>query len=387
MTPRGGVDKASRALLFGNFAVGTGVMVATAVLNDLSTALQVTVTAAGLLISLAAGSMALGAPLLAAIVAGFDRRRLLALSLLGFGVGHGLSALAPDLAWLLPVRVVCVLGAAIFTPQAAAAIAVMAPPQDRGRVMTTVFLGFTASSVFGMPIAAYVGETLGWRAAFWLVAVLACVAAAWVWRAMPDGVRPVALTRANWQQVFTRPALMATVVVTAFSAAGQFTVFAYFAPYCRQFLAASPATISLLFLWFGVFGLVGNLVLTRRIDRWGAGPAVEWLLAGIALSLLLWPLTSHGVLATAMVITPWAIGCFASNSAQQARLAMAAPALAPALIALNSSAMYVGQAVGASGGGALITTWGYAPLALVGLGWVVAGIVLSRWAGRAGRPA
>ena len=91
----------------------------------------------------------------------------------------------------------------------------------------------------------------------------------------------------------------------------------------------------------------------------------------MALSLLAWPLAT-GFAAMALVLVPWALGCFASNSAQQARLALAAPALAPALIALNSSAMYLGQALGAASGGAMIAAAGYGRLHWVGLAWMLA---------------
>jgi predicted MFS family arabinose efflux permease len=107
-------------------------------------------------------------------------------------------------------------------------------------------------------------------------------------------------------------------------------------------------------------------------------------LALIALSLLAWPLGASPA-AMAAVLVPWALGCFSSNSAQQARLSIAAPALAPALMALNTSAIYLGQAAGAASGGWLIAHGGYAPLNWFGLAWLLVAIGLSVWAGR--RPA
>jgi DHA1 family inner membrane transport protein len=113
----------------------------------------------------------------------------------------------------------------------------------------------------------------------------------------------------------------------------------------------------------------------------GADRAVGLLLLCNGASLLLWPL-GRTLVWMALVMTPWAFGCFASNSAQQARLGLAAPVLAPALIALNSSAMYVGQALGASSGGVMVAEFGFGPLHWVALAWMVAAIGLSRWAQR-----
>ncbi|WP_425260129.1 MFS transporter [Rubrivivax sp. RP6-9] len=367
---------AGRALLAGNFAIGCGVMVTAGSLNDLVRSLQVSVPVGGQLISVAAVMMALGAPLLAGAVSGWDRRRLLTLALLWYAVGHALSALMPHYAALLPVRALTVLGAAVFTPQAAAAINVMAPPAERGRAITFIFIGWSLSSVIGMPLHSYIGEAFGWRWAFALVAVLSALAAAWVWRTLPDGIRPAALSLAAWRSTLTHPLLMGVVAVTALSAAGQFTLFSYFAPYYRQVIGADAASVSFLFLWFGAFGLLGNILLQRVVDRQGAARCVTVALAGMAVSLLLWPLALT-LFAMTAVLVPWALGCFSSNSAQQARLGAAAPALAPALMALNTSAMYLGQAIGAGGGGAMVAASGFGALHWVALGWMLLAIGLS----------
>lgn len=374
--PPDGLARATRALLAGNFAIGCGVMVIAGALNDLVRALAVPVAVGGQLITAGAFAMAVGAPLLAATLGRWDRRRLLAFALAWYAAGHAASALAPDYAALMAVRTACVLGAAVFTPQAAAAIGVLAPAEQRGRAITTIFLGWSLASVAGMPLASFVAETLGWRMAFAGVAALSAGTAWAVWRALPDGVHPAPMSLAGWGRALSNPVLMGLVAITAFSGAGQFTLFSYFAPYFRQTLQASPAQVSLLFLWFGLFGLAGNLLITRWIDRLGAGRGVTLAIGSMALSVLLWPLAA-GPAAMAVVLVPWALGCFSSNSAQQARLAAAAPAFAPALLALNTSAIYVGQGLGAAGGGLLLASSGYERLQLAALAWLVAAVALS----------
>ena len=369
------------ALMFGNFVIGCGVLSVAGTLNDLAHSLHVSVALAGQLIAIAAATMAIGAPLLAGWVAGFDRRRLLALALLWYAAGHALSTLAPSYAVLWPARALTMLAAAVFTPQAAAAIGFMAPPHERGRAITFIFLGWSVASVLGLPMSAWLGETYGWRVAFDVIAALALIAAVWVYRVVPDGVRPAALSRRAWRAVLTNPVLMALVLVTALSGAGQFTLFSYFTPYYRQTLGLGTGQITLLLTWFGAFGLIGNVVLTRVIDRVGPQVAVAVTLSMIALSLLLWPL-AVGVASMALVLLPWGLGCFASNSTQQARLGIAAPAFAPALMALNTSAIYLGQAAGAASGGWLIAHGGYAPLNWFGLAWLLVAIATSVWAGR-----
>jgi predicted MFS family arabinose efflux permease len=378
-----GLPPALWPLLFGNFVIGTGVMVVPGTLNELSESLQVSVSSAGQLISSGAFMMAVAAPLFAALAAGWDRRRLLALSLLWFGLLHAACALIDTLAGLLPLRVLSLVAPAIFTPQAAASVGLLVPLEQRGRAITFIFLGWSVASVVGMPIASFIGGTLGWRSAFLMVAVMSVVGAAWVWRTLPSGIRPPALSRAAWMQTLRSPALMLCVGVTVLSAAGQFVLFSYFAPYWHHQLGATPGELSLLFLAFGVAGLLGNVLMMRYIGRLGVDRAVMLGLGGIALSLLAWPL-GVTLWTTVLVCIPWALGCFSSNSAQQARLVGLAPDLASASVALNTSALYIGQALGAAIGGWVIATGDFGLLSWVALVALMAAMGVSALARRTG---
>ncbi len=368
--------QARLALLAGNFAIGCGVMVVPGSLNNLVESLQVSVAVAGQLITAGAVAMGCGAPLLALLLGGMDRRLLLTASLAWYAIGHLVCALVPGYAALLPLRALAVLAAAVFTPQAAAAINVMAPEGERGRHMSFIFLGWSLASVLGMPLHSWIGESFGWRWAFAVVALLSAAAAVAVWRTVPDGVRPPPMSLAGWGRVLRNPWLMALVAVTVLSGAGQFTLFSYMAPYFRQVLGASAEGISFLFMWYGLFGLVGNLLLTRWIDRLGPPRCVNLGLVSIGLAFIAWHWADTLWLA-ALVMVPWALGTFSSNSAQQARLSAAAPAVAPALLALNTSAIYAGQALGAAGGGAIVAAGGFAPLADVALAWLGAALLVS----------
>lgn len=373
------LPRALWALMVGNFVIGTGVMAVPGTLNDISQSLNVSIPQAGQLITAAAILMGVGAPLFATLVAGWDRRRLLAWSLVWYGLLHVACALAPNYGVLLPLRVLAVISPAVFTPQAAASVGLLVPDHQRGRAITFVFLGWSVASVMGMPLAAWIGGEAGWRWAFGLVALMSLASGAWVWREMPDGIRPAALSRDGWGRTLGSATLMMTVGVTLLFAFGQFTLFSYFAPYFAQTLGLGGAGLSLLFLWFGAFGLLGNVAVTRRIDRMGAPRAVLITMTLIALSLLLWPLGRGNWWLQALVIVPWALGCFAANSAQQARLVQLSPVLAPATVALNTSAMYGGQALGAALGGLMIAQGRMLQLHWVGLVVMASAIGLSVW--------
>jgi predicted MFS family arabinose efflux permease len=341
----------------------------------------VSVPTAGQLISAGALVMCIGAPLLAAVVAGWDRRRLLALCMAWYALLHFACALAPNYAWLMALRVLAVIAPAIFTPQAASCVGLLVPLEQRGRAITFIFLGWSAASVLGMPLSAWIGGTFGWRTAFAVIGALSIASGLWVWRTMPDGVKPPALSLAAWKETLRSPALMVTVLVTVLYAAGQFVLFSYFAPYFKQTLGMGPGQLAILFMWFGAFGLLGNVLMSRHIDRIGAARAVNIGITLMAVTLLAFPLGVSLWLA-AIIIIPWALGCFSSNSAQQARLVGIAPPLAAASVAMNSSAMYAGQAIGAATGGWMIARGGMLDLHWLGFAGLLLALAASALAGR-----
>jgi predicted MFS family arabinose efflux permease len=368
------------ALLLGNFVIGAGLQVVAGTLHDLAGSLGVSIATAGQLITVAAVVVCAGAPLAAWLMRGRDMRRLLAFALLWYGVGHAACAAAGTYFSLGVARGLTMLAAAVFTPQAAAAIAVMSPPQERASAIAFIFIGWSASAVIGSPVSSYVGEVLGWQHAFGLVAILALLAATAVWCSMPAGVTTPAVSAAAWKGALREPVLMAIVLVTALQGVGQFTVLSYFLPFCKQVLEASATQISLAYLWFGALGVAGNVLLVRLVGRLGPGRAVNAVLGAMAVSLVAWPLATS-MPALLVIVIPWGLACFASNSAQQARLGQLAPQLAPALMAMNTSAIYLGQAMGATGGGFLLDTRGMGALSWAALAWMAAALSLSVWAG------
>ena len=354
-----------RALMFGNFVVATGVMVVPGMLDRLAQDLQISVPTAGHLLSLAAVALCLGAPLFAAFTSRIDRRRLLTASLLAVSVGHIACALAPNHAVLSVLRPLAVLGAAVLTPQAAATIGLLVPAQGRAAAVTTVFLGWSIASVVAMPLGNLIANYVGWRAAFALIGLLALVATAWVWRAVPSGLQVAPLSLQSWLAVGASPRLRLILLTTLVWCAAQFMVLGYITPSLRQFINATPATQAALMGLMGVCGVAGNLLLNRHIGRLGPDRGARLALATITAGLGLWSLVSlvaPSAPGFVLVTLVWGLGSFAFVSSQQARLAVTAPDLASASIALNSSSLYAGQAVGAASGGLLLAGLGYGAL-------------------------
>lgn len=344
------------SLTLGNFAIGTGVMIVPGMLNDLSAGLAVSPAAIGMLISAFAMTICIGGPFLAGWTSAIDRRKLLTASLLLYAVMHLLAAVAPGYNTLLAVRMVTAIGAALFTAQAAATAGLLVPPETRGKAIGLVFLGWSIAAVVGTPLGAWLGAHIGWRPTMGLVGLLAALFAAGVWLQIPDKLFVAPMDRAAWKSLLTNTPLLLAISVTAIQALGMFSVFSYMALVLKDFIGATPTVISLVFLCFGATGVIGNVLGARMMDRIGPTRVGLAAMACMLAALVLWPLTRGSLPITIVLTLVWGLGCFAVNSAQQARLVAMAPALASASVALNSSAIYLGQAAGAFIGGVIVTT-------------------------------
>lgn len=367
------------ALLFGNLAIGTGVMIVAGVLNELAADLAVAPPVAGQLISASAVTLAIGAPVAAAVTSRFDRRNLLALSLAWYAAGLFASAACASFPQLLAVRLSTIISAAIFTPQAAATAALLSPPETRGRAMAFTFLGWSIASVIGVPFGSWLSGAFGWRSAFVATGLLATAGSVAVYATLPRGLRVQPLSLQSWLDVARHPLLSRVLLVTILSASGQFAVLAYIGPYLLWLVDADANGRALGLATIGLTGLLGNVLVARTIDRLGPDRAVQVALLSMCLGMAVLP-AGHGAVGIAAVgLALWGLGLFASNSSQQVRLATLSPALASASIALNTSSIYIGQAVGAGGGGLLYARAGVSTLPWFGIALLVLALALSTW--------
>lgn len=368
-------------LCFGNFIIGTGTLIVPGMLPALAEGLSVKVPVAAQLITAFAFTVCVTAPPLAALTARFDRRALLVMVQLLFAGGHLASAYASTLHELLILRVVSSVGAALFTAQAASTAALLVPTDRRGSAIAFVFVGWSIASVVGMPLGAYVSERIGWSAAFIIVGIGALVAATALYVTLPRGLKIAPIGRAMWASLFGSRSLMMAVAVTAIQAAAQFTVLSFLVPSIKTLFNASAETVSLLLVAFGVTGVAGNLIGARMVDRIGA-PRVTLLgLSSMLISHVVWLFVPGSRPLLVLFLLLWGIGCFSTNSAQQARLVLLSPPHAPVSVAMNSSAMYFGQAVGTAAGAAVIAgvagEFAYTALALISIPLFIASIAVS----------
>jgi len=370
------------ALFAGNFIIGTGILLPAGMLNDLSAGLGVSHATAGLLMVAGGIVIGFGAPIFATLTSTLDRRLLLSGSLVYYAVGHALSALAPEFWSLLVIRALMVISAGIFTPQAAASVGLIVPPEKRAGAIAFIFIGWSIASVLGMPTGSLIGAFLGWRLAFALMAVLALIAAFLVWRTVPKGLHTGRLSLKAWRDVFFDPVLVIILLVTLASACGQFTVFSYMALLFKEMLGASPGLIALLLAGLGLSGVIGNSLAARFVARLGIDRLILFAFLAILIGMIAFSVTAGILIGAVASIAIWGLGTFSSNSLQQSRLFAHAPALASASVALNTSTIYLGQAIGAAVGGKIVAERALIWLTPAGALFAVAAIGLTLLASR-----
>jgi MFS transporter, DHA1 family, inner membrane transport protein len=364
-------------LMLGNFIIGTGVLLPAGLLNDFMADFSISASKAGLMLFVGGLVVGIGAPVFAALTSRMDRRLILTTALLLYAAGHLAAALTPGFELQLFIRAVTVVGAAVFTPQAASTVGLLVPPEKRAGAIAFIFIGWSAASVAGIPLGTLLSDAFGWRMVFGVMAGLSTLAAICVWVTLKPKLFVTPLSLAAWKETFSSPLLWLVFMVTLFSMSGQFTMFSYIAPILRDGFAATPAMISIMFAIVGIAGVTGNTIASRVVARFGIDRVIAIALMSLCVGFLGFIL-SWGQIWPAMVAGMfWGLGSFSSNSLQQSRLVALAPHLSAATVALNTSVVYLGQSVGSVAGGRMIDAGLMVRTPIVALGFMLTALALS----------
>jgi predicted MFS family arabinose efflux permease len=356
--------------MLGNIVTGCSVLAPAGMLSELSSGLAVTVRDAGLLITFGAIVLCIGSPVTAWLTSRIERRTLLTATLAVLALTNVASAFAPDYASLLVIRLIMLAVGALYTPQAAGTAALIVSPEKRGSTIAFIFLGWSLAAAIGLPLIALVAHRYGWRTVYGGIGMIGCFSFLLLaWR-LPGGLIGAPVDLKTWIDVGRNRRIVLLLLVTTLQMSGQFVVFTFMGPLLAKLTQAGPDAIGLVFAAYGVFGFIGIAIATRIVDSWGAYKTsllfTTLLLTGVtgwALSAGIYPLMACSV-------AIWGLGFASTNSMQQVRLVGAAPALASASVSLNTSVLYIGQAVGSAIGGML-----YARDLLYGAGYVSVGFV------------
>jgi len=342
-------------LAIGTFAVGTDAFVVAGILPLLALSFGVSIEVAGLLVSTYSFTYGLGTPLVAAMVARWQRHRVVIATLCGFALVNIGCALAPSFGVLLALKVAAGICAATYTPTAYLLATSLASLERRGAALAAVAIGLSAASVLGIPIGTWVGYRYGWHATFAMIAVITLTGAAALARgrlsdpaqgfAPPPSLatRIAPLGRAHiWLALL--PCFILYIATSL--------VFTYIATLLRTRYGAGQ--LPPLLAVYGMGGLVGSQLGGRIADRLGSAPPIHIGLGGLIAIQLLLPWALGSTLATCVALFGATFCSWCCFAPFQARILALEPESANVTIALINTCVYMGNAIGALVGGFLL---------------------------------
>jgi len=356
--------RAVLALGVGGFSIGTGEFVIMGLLPEVARDIGVSIPQAGHVISAYALGVVIGAPVLAVLAAGWNRRALL-IALMGiYALGNFASAMAPGYLSLNFMRFLTGLPHGTYFGVAALVAATLAPPGRRARAVGLVMLGLTGATLVGVPIAAWLGQHFGWRAAFVFVGLIAVAAMVMLRRGVPDMPATTGASPLRELDALRRPQVWLTLGIGAIGFGGMFAVFSYIKPTLTEVAGLSVGNVPFVLALFGLGMVAGNLVGARLADKSlmrTIGGLLVWSVAVLVGFVFAAEHIATAAIATFLIGTIVAIG-----PALQIRLMDVAGEAQTLAAALNHSAFNMANALGAWLGGLAISA---------GLGWTSTGWV------------
>ena len=352
------------ALGVGSFAIGTGEFVIMGLLPEVAKDLGVTIPQAGHVITAYALGVVVGAPVLAVLAANWPRRALLIALMALFAVGNFASAMAPGYVSMNLLRLLTGLPHGTYFGVAALMAASLAPPNKRASAVGLVMSGLTLATLAGVPLAAWLGQHWGWRAAFVLVGGIAALACLLVRHGVPDDPAPHGASPLRELGALAQPQVWFTLGIAAIGFGGMFAVFSYIKPLLTEVTGMSIDAVPLVLALFGTGMVTGNLVGARLADK-ALMRTIGGLLVWSVLVLAAIPFTAPYTVA--ICINVFLLGTIvAFGPALQIRLMDTAGHAQTLAAALNHSAFNTANALGAWLGGVAIAD---------GLGWTSTGWV------------
>ncbi|GLY63420.1 MFS transporter [Amycolatopsis taiwanensis] len=373
------------ALAIGAFGIGTTEFVMIGVLPQRATDFGVSIPTAGHLITGYALGVVIGAPLLTASAARLPRKTVL-LAMMGvFSLGNLLFALSPNHEFGVGFRFLAGLPHGAFFGAGAVVASSLVEPGNRAKAVSMMFLGLTLANVVGVPLGTLLGQQVGWRATFGVVALVGLVAITAIAWLVPHQGRPPRASLRGELDAFRRPQVWLALGIVTFGLGGAFACLSYVTPMLTDVAGFAPRDVTLLLALAGAGMTVGNLLGGRLADR-ALMPGLYLALVGLAAGLSLFTVTAYSKAGAAITVFAVGVAGFMAGLMMQNRIMQKAggtPTLVSAAVQsafniANSIGAYLGGLVIAGGLGLLAPNWVGATLSVLGLSMAIMSGMLDR---------
>ena len=375
------------ALTLSAFAIGTTEFVIVGLVPTIAQDLGVSLPSAGLLVSLYAAGVAVGAPVLTALTGRFNRKWVLLGLMMLFIAGNLLAWQAPGYGSLITARILTGLAHGVFFSIGSTIATSLVAKDKEASAIAIMFTGLTVALVTGVPLGTWIGQTFGWRATFLVVSALGLLALIGSALLIPGNLkRSAPATLGQQLKVLTHPRLLLVYAITVLGYGGTFTAFTFLAPILEQTTGFAPSMVSLIMLVYGASVAIGNLYGGRLADRLGPIPALTLIFAGLVAILLVLSASAVHPIAAVLTILVWGAFAFGNVPGLQVYVVKLAERYVPEAVdvasGLNIAAFNIGIALGSVVGGQVVTHLALTDTAWIGAIIVLAALVLTRLSGR-----
>jgi len=346
------------ALTISAFGIGTTEFVIVGLLPTVSNDLNISISSAGLLVSLYALGVAIGAPVLTALTSKIHRKKLLLGIMLLFIIGNGLASIAPSFSTLIAARILTGFAHGVFFSIGSTIAASLVPSDKRATAIAIMFAGLTVAIVTGVPIGTWIGQHFGWRATFIGVSLMGIVGFITSSILVPSDIKiskPLKLI--DQLMVLRKPSILLVLAITALGYGGTFVAFTYLTPLLTKVAGFSEDTTGIILLIYGIAIAIGNVIGGKVSNK---NPIrslmIMFQLQAIVLLILSETITNQ----TFAIITLFFLGILAFSTVPGLQLYIVqmaekyAPGTQDVASALNIAAFNVGIAIGAGVGGVIL---------------------------------
>lgn len=346
-------------LALAGFGIGIVEFVIVGLLPDIAADYAVTEATAGFLVSGYAIAVAIGAIVVTAVTARFNRKHVLLALMAFFVVANVLSAIAPTFELLMLGRIIAALSHGAFYGVGTVVAASLVTEDKKARAVSFMFAGLTVAMILGVPAGTFLGQLAGWRSTFWaiaLIAVISTIGIAWLVRSAvsaPNGNHPARLR--NEFRIFTRPRILASAAISMLVSGGAVGAFTYIAFTYTEVSGITSEYIPWLLLLFGIGTFLGNALGGKLADR-SIDRTLLVFIPTAALVMAVFALTAQVTVLAVVLTGLMGIIAFTNLPGMQLRimsLADDAPSIASGA---NIAALNIGNALGVWIGGLVITT-------------------------------
>ena len=364
------------ALAIGAFAIGTTEFSPMGFLPQIAENLNISIPTAGMLITAYALGVMIGAPIMTLWFGHFPRRKALIILMGIFTLGNLFAAIAPNYWGLMGARIFTSLNHGAFFGIGSIVATSVVPKDKQASAVAMMFMGLTIANIGGVPLATWIGQNIGWRMSFALIAILGVITMLSLWKALPEGELGQRPDVKAELKVLTRLPVVLALLTTVMSAGAMFTLYTYIAPSLHHITHATPTVITFMLVLIGIGFSIGNHLGGKFADLSVSKTLIGFLVV-LMVMMLLFPILAKTTIGAAIALIIWGAAAFAVVPPLQMRVmsvAHEAPGLASSV---NIGAFNLGNALGAAAGGAVLSMkMSYATVSITGAVLTALGLIL-----------